>query len=198
MENVTQSRTTVLSLLHTTRESRQITHEIFRLDCPSNVPEENELWWEEDDTLYFPIPADPRGVVLRWLSGLRPAPFHHFASIKHIALIYNHTLFPKDFASLEDQTNDSMYGHRWLQNFPTLSSVDLLFDPIKFAMLENGSLKLYEPYDVIVDAFNRTPSEMQERVTTRFEWMAQSAGLNREVPAVEYSVVCWKKPRDSS
>jgi hypothetical protein len=201
-----QDWSAVLGLLHATHESRNITMETFRLDCTSTLPEDNEPWWNEEDVLYFPrcIPSNitfDEG-ILRWMSKIRECPFLHFASIKHIALDFTFEVAsslasdnghgPVHLADFADLTK---WDYRWLQNFPSLSNLSLLFDPILIASLEEGSIKLYEPRDVVVEQFNRTPIELQEMVSVRLEEMAEIFRQRPEVPKVECFVVCWKKPK---
>jgi hypothetical protein len=82
-----------------------------------------------------------------------------------------------------------------LHNLPALSSVSLLFDPMRLGDLTQGIIKPYEPYDVVVEQFNRKPSELKSMMTARLEEMARLVEPNPDVPVVECSVMCWKKPK---
>lgn len=50
-------RTKVVSLLQTNHETRGIVLKTYKLDCMSTLPEENKLWWNDDDVVYFPFPT---------------------------------------------------------------------------------------------------------------------------------------------
>ena len=82
-----------------------------------------------------------------------------------------------------------------LQNLPALSRISLLFDPMRFGDLTQGCIKLYEPYDVVVEQFNRKPSELKNMVTARLEEVARLVEPKLDVPMVECAVMCWKKPK---
>lgn len=179
----------VTNLLHASPESRDVALRTFRLDCDSVVAEENTPWWNEEDTLYFPGDWDEesqlKDLLYWWISQKRNSPFHHFANVRHIAM---HC--PNNITAT--QGGETSLDNYLLQNFPALSSISLLFDPMEFRHLTQGSIKLYEPYDVVVEQFNRTPSELKSIVTARLEAMARP---KLEVPVVECFVMCWKKPK---
>lgn len=196
----------VFGLLHATHESRNITMETFRLDCPSTLPEDHVPWWDEEDILYIPrnksATAGFEEDILQWLSGVRDKPFHHFASVKHLALNFSFEVAtslaayggygPVHLANFADLT---AFRYRWLQNFPSLVSLSLLFDPVSVGYLDEGSIELYEPLDVVVQQFNRTPSELERVVSGRFEQMAELFGHRLDLPKVECFVMCWRKPK---
>jgi hypothetical protein len=129
----------VVSLMHINRESRRLALQTYRLDCESLVSEESIPWWNEDDVLYFPKTGDPNfdTTTLRWMSQPRTSPFGHLASVRHIALkISDETLeslgLPPDHRNwnLLDLVGTTDYDYHFLHNFPSLSSVILLFDPL--------------------------------------------------------------------
>jgi hypothetical protein len=86
------------------------------------------------------------------------------------------------------------------QNFPHLQSMSLLFDPGNVGHRKQGTIRLYEPYDVVVDQILLKPSEIEKKASERLQEMATLEEPNGDpdqymyFPEVKCSVVCWKKP----
>jgi hypothetical protein len=206
----------IFNILHATRESRDVTLEEYRLDIKSIIPEENTPWWDEDDVVYFPTDTRIGDTArLQWMSEKRPGRLHYLPSINHIAMEVTHPAMealgflveyePGDFP---EESENPLHIHRgsgwhfdWPTNFPFLKTMCLMFDPGEVGGRENGRLKLYAADDVLVRDIGLKPSQIEERAALRLKQAFQMDYPNGDpelsnwsVPAVECSVMCWKKP----
>jgi len=175
----------IFTLLHACRESRAVTQEEYRLDLKSAIPEENEPWWSDEDVVYFPTGGDDRSrdaALLRWMSRKRSGRMHCLQSIHHIAMEATHAAVKamgflaqdgsEDGSEVSesdlplDRPNDG-WRFEWPGNFRALESLSLMFDPGEVEGSENGSLRLYKPYDVVVQGLGLKPSQIEERAVRK-------------------------------
>jgi len=211
--NVQIWKSNILNLLHTSRESRPILLGIYQLDITSVITEDNNQWWEEEDVVYFPSGLTRKNgltvsALLLLMSTKRGCCLHCLPSIRHIAIeatpqaIYSLGLNPIHSGETLMELVFTGWPFDWPQNFPRLQTMSLLFDPGDVGHREQGTIKLYEPYDVVVNHLNLKPSQIDERASSRLQEMATLEEPNGNVdqynyfPEVKCSVMCWKKPRD--
>lgn len=199
-----------MDLLHFTQESRVSTRKIFRLDCPSRLPCEQDQWWKDDAKLYFPSFGNPyrEAVTQLWLIH-EPEDRHSIvSSIRHFELPLSlgtlemfgiSTQDVEHFIQSPDGPEYCEFAHGWLWNFPRLLSITFLHDPRKHTFMTEGKLVLYQPPGVPINLdeyemeFGESlrPSQVEEIVTTRLRRAIgcvntiKSGAFQGEVPLVE-------------
>jgi hypothetical protein len=188
----------VISLLHACRNSRTVAGGIFCLDIESNTWNKS-LWDPETDTVYLASASGwsyrSRCLLLYWLSRKREQPHPSLVSTQHIALKLDTLLMRAMRVLLPFNAHPPItWDDCWLENLPALQSFDLCIDPVDVSEKDEGSVLLYEPHDVPVWQLHHfLPSTIQKKISERFEDSARELGM--EVPLVEVSVLCWKKPQ---
>jgi hypothetical protein len=197
------ARTEVIYLLHTCRNSRAAAGHIFCLDMDSTEDDWNtDLWDPATDTIYLPcfLFSWPNFRFIRWLSTRRERPSQALKSVRHVALYLDNELMnamrriPALHADPTQSWDD--WGVYWLDNLPSLQTLNLCVDPMGFTKRTEGSLVPYESQDVPIEGIEDypRPTEIEEEVTEFFESLL---GEGIEAPLVEVSVLCWRKPQTS-
>jgi hypothetical protein len=205
-------RTTVISLLHTCQASRASTEAIFSLDVDEPTEAWNaNLWDPATDTLYLPGFASEDGDHLfhLWLCDRRSQPHLGLKLATHVALQLDMCfmlatkliseygediggpLFPR--ARFEDSQD------QWLENLPSLKTLTLCIDPLRFTNYRHGHAVPYPSLNVPVHNLNNyTPSKIREEITEMFELHLEDLVDQDEprpdlaAPHVEVAVLCWK------
>jgi hypothetical protein len=191
------------SLLHACHHSRVTAGQVFSLDLEESVENWNpKLWDPVNDTLYLKGLASSRrdNVFLWWLSDSRKRPYIGFISVEHIALKLD-TLLATWLLPEADIPSEYEHfgGNNWLDNLPSMQTINLCIDPLHFSKYKYGQADPYPPLDVPVRILNNfTPSQIQREVTKSLEEQIRddrgspSPRPARKAPTVEVSVLCWR------
>jgi hypothetical protein len=191
----------VVSLLHVCHHSRITAGQLFSLDLEESVEDWNtKLWDPVNDTLYLTGLAYPRGdnVFPRWLSDSRQRPYMGFISVEHIALKLDTCLATWLLPEVDIPSEYEHFGGiNWLNNLPSMQTINLCIDPLHFSTYKFGQADPYPPLNVPVIILGRlTPSQIQREVTNSLEEQIRddrgSPRPARKAPTVEVSVLCWR------
>jgi hypothetical protein len=199
-------RTSVLSLLHTCHNSRASAGAIFSLDVDESVEAWNaKLWDPATDTLYLPGLAFDDGdhFFQRWLADGRDQPHFGLRAATHVALKLDMSFLLATKLVAEDVDLRGHYFNdfqdQWLENLPSLKTLTLCIDPLRFTRYWDGHAVPYPSLDVpIYNLDNYTPSKIQEEITEMFELHLADL-VDQDVPRpdlgaplVEIAVLCWR------
>lgn len=213
----------VFSLMQTCHDSRVEVLKKVCLDVePVSNKAARKLPWSADDSLYFPCLgySFERRMALKWLSrsrardsegvegeqGEREKGPPSLVGIKHLALPLERILLQalgitRPFLGRNPGRNQ--WDNAWFKNMPGLESLELYLDPGDVSEKDQGELRLYEPEEVpIFHCARYTPSEAVKAVQDKLKELTLERddrqgllGMGKDVPSVDISVLCWKKPK---
>lgn len=193
---------TPLNLLHTCREARGTILDIYTLmGCPSPIPSDTRKW-NPEDVLFFPLDLgclyQIRWTMLfKWMTHSGGVPRQFAAMVKHIAIPFE-TLDFSHFYSVRknDLGAKRVMMDRFLANFPNLQTLMIVKDPATVTSFPGGSFVLYQSHDApLTDDHElfylpKRPSELEQGITKLLQESIARSDSPRNVPAVEFSVLC--------